>query len=131
MTFPTIQPGMPEWPAWEEYFVRHLGFEPLAMYRVRTRQQQLMTVPDQWPQWFDPGFVPGRFHPLRLDHSDAISPEARERMVQKFAKLCPHLRERALCQEAKVHAVHSRGLARDLPSQHEPPSEQPEHARKD
>ena len=52
-TFPTIKQGMPEWQSWETYFRNYLGFDPLAMKRVRADQQKSMTVPTQWPEWFD------------------------------------------------------------------------------
>lgn len=51
--FPIIKPDSAEWNAWERYFLEHLGFEPLAMKRVRWGMQQSMTVPSQWPEWFD------------------------------------------------------------------------------
>lgn len=55
--FPTIQPGSPEWQRWEAYFREYLGFDPLAMRRVRFGQQQSMTVPTQWPEWFDSNYT--------------------------------------------------------------------------
>lgn len=54
--FPIIKPGSPEWEAWDRYFRGHLGFHPYAMQRVLSGQQQSMTVPAQWPEWFDPSF---------------------------------------------------------------------------
>lgn len=53
---PTIKPGTAEWQAWERYFVNHLGFEPWAMTAARLGQIEKMTVPAQWPEWFDSEF---------------------------------------------------------------------------
>jgi hypothetical protein len=53
---PTIKLGSAEWQAWERYFIEHLGFEPFAMKRARAEEGREMTVPAQWPEWFDSGF---------------------------------------------------------------------------
>src|SRR5262245_56997002 len=53
---PTISPGSEEWSDWERYFRDHLGWEPYAMKLARTGQIASMTVPTQWPQWFDDSF---------------------------------------------------------------------------
>ena len=50
---PIIKPETPEWSAWQRYFVECLGFEPLAMKRIRWGMSQMMTVPAQWPEDFD------------------------------------------------------------------------------
>src|SRR4051812_41746757 len=57
LIFPTIEPGKPEWQAWERYFKDRLGFEPWAMKAVRTERIKAMTVPAQWPEWFDSSFA--------------------------------------------------------------------------
>ena len=54
---PTIRPDTPEWQAWTRYFVSHLGFEPVAMKRVRQGMSQLMTVPDKSPEMFDGSYA--------------------------------------------------------------------------
>jgi hypothetical protein len=48
-----IRPGMAEWSSWERYFVDHLGFTPIGMKLVVWGRSQGMTVPAQWPEWFD------------------------------------------------------------------------------
>jgi hypothetical protein len=50
-----IEPGSAEWGAWDRYFRDYLGFESLAMKRVRWGQSKWgsVTVPTQWPEWFD------------------------------------------------------------------------------
>lgn len=55
---PTIKPDTNEWQAWERYFRQHLGFYPWAMWHVEHQHrvgndQAAMTVPAQWPEWFD------------------------------------------------------------------------------
>jgi hypothetical protein len=50
---PTISPKTPEFEAWRRYFVDHLGFEPIAMKRVRLGYSQEMTVPAERPEEFD------------------------------------------------------------------------------
>ena len=57
-TLPTIKPGTNEWQAWERYFRNRLGFYPWAMWHVEQahrmdRKDSAMTVPTQWPEWFD------------------------------------------------------------------------------
>lgn len=58
---PTIQPGTAEWMAWERYFIGYLGFCPWAMWHVATQHKAgnpaEMTVPAQWPEWFDTSYV--------------------------------------------------------------------------
>lgn len=57
--FPTIRPGSPEWLAWERYFDRHLHWRPWIFKAVVRGEKQVMTVPTQWPEWFDSSFVGG------------------------------------------------------------------------
>ena len=51
--FPTIKPGMPEWTAWERYFDKHLRWRPWIFKAICGGQKTEMTVPTQWPEWFD------------------------------------------------------------------------------
>jgi len=51
--FPTIRPGTEEWRTWEAYFNGYLGFDPAMMKMVRAGRFAAMTVPSQWPEWFD------------------------------------------------------------------------------
>jgi len=53
---PTIKPETAEWNAWQRYFVEHLGFEPLAMKRVRWELSKEFTVPEKWPEDFDASY---------------------------------------------------------------------------
>lgn len=58
---PTIKPGTAEWDAWERYFVNYLGFQPWMMGHVEWhhregRTDKAMTVPTQWPEWFDTSY---------------------------------------------------------------------------
>ena len=52
-SLPTIKPGSVGWIRWELYFRNHLGFEPIAMKRIRWGVSQEMTVPDDLPEQFD------------------------------------------------------------------------------
>lgn len=58
---PTIKPGTQEWLAWERYFIGYLGFSPWAMQHVGQqhswgKMDAVMTVPTQWPEWFDTSY---------------------------------------------------------------------------
>ncbi len=57
---PTISQGQPEFEAWREYFEHHLRWVPYVMQLAIADDQKSMTVPAQWPQWFDASFQPGR-----------------------------------------------------------------------
>lgn len=63
---PTIKPGTDEWMAWERYFNGHLGFQPWVMRRValdhltEKESDSVMTVPTQWPEWFDTSYSEAR-----------------------------------------------------------------------
>lgn len=57
MAFPTITPETPECKAWERYFDLHLGGRPWAYQALMSGQIQAMTVPTQWPEWFDQSFT--------------------------------------------------------------------------
>jgi hypothetical protein len=57
LEFPTIEPGTPECVAWERYFRIHLGGVPHAFQMLMERRIRAMTVPAQWPEWFDISFV--------------------------------------------------------------------------
>ena len=50
---PTIEQGSLEWQVWQRYFMEHLGFEPVAMRRIRWGLSQKMTVPSIHPDDFD------------------------------------------------------------------------------
>lgn len=54
---PTIAPGSPEFGAWEAYFRDHLGYQPWALKAVKSHQIERMTVPAQWPEWFDTDYA--------------------------------------------------------------------------
>jgi hypothetical protein len=50
---PTIKHGSPECEAWGKYFDGHLGWQPWAFRALMDGSLQEMTVPTQWPEWFD------------------------------------------------------------------------------
>ena len=52
----TIKLGQPEFAAWEVYF-RRQGFMPAVMEMARMDRNREVTVPEQWPDWFDNSFV--------------------------------------------------------------------------
>lgn len=54
---PTISRGTPEFEAWAKYFQEHLRWEPWSLKAARTGSIQAMTVPAQWPEWFDPNYA--------------------------------------------------------------------------
>ena len=49
--------GSPEWCSWDNYLKTRLGFEFPSMARLREGRQKAVTVPTQWPQWFDPSYT--------------------------------------------------------------------------
>lgn len=55
---PVITLDSGEFPAWQEYFDRHLGGRPKAFAMMLDATIREMTVPEQVPQWFDPSFAP-------------------------------------------------------------------------
>lgn len=55
--FPTIKPVTPEWTAWERYFDTHLRWRPAIFNAVLAGRKAVMTVPTQWPEWFDSSFA--------------------------------------------------------------------------
>jgi hypothetical protein len=55
--FPVIVPGTPEWIAWQRYFDGHLRWQPWIFKAIASGQKTQMTVPTQWPEWFDSSFV--------------------------------------------------------------------------
>jgi hypothetical protein len=55
---PVITLQSREFPAWQEYFERHLGGRPMAFRMLLDGSIREMTVPEQVPQWFDPSFAP-------------------------------------------------------------------------
>lgn len=79
----------PEWSAWEHYF-HWLGCEPAQMKMVRRGELKTMTMPDQWPIWFDVEWrtkkdeVPEPVHAAR----PLPSPEERQAYIDRLtAKL--------------------------------------------
>jgi hypothetical protein len=57
---PTIVRGTEEFRVWREYFEKHLRGYPRVMQLMLENPQDRreMTVPEKWPQWFDPSFKP-------------------------------------------------------------------------
>lgn len=55
--FPTIKLGTPEFNAWMRYFDEHLRWRPWIFKALVGGQKQTMTVPTQWPEWFDLQFA--------------------------------------------------------------------------
>lgn len=54
--FPTIKYGSPEYKVWGRYFRDHLRWVPWAYARLEREEGKEMTVPTQWPEWFDSSF---------------------------------------------------------------------------
>jgi hypothetical protein len=46
----------PEYEAWARYFDIHLRWRPYVMSMVEAGQSQGLTLPAQWPEWFDPSY---------------------------------------------------------------------------
>lgn len=54
--FPTLKLASPEYIAWGRYFRDHLRWLPWAYKRLEHDEGKEMTVPTQWPEWFDSSF---------------------------------------------------------------------------
>lgn len=50
---PTIRLGDPEYEAWATYFQKYLRWQPSCLKALQQRNLHSMTVPAQWPEWFD------------------------------------------------------------------------------
>ena len=73
-----ISPGGPEWASWMRYF-DWLGARPYALKLVEWGQLPSITVPAQWPEWFDNNFATGAkpSTPTKPVHRPWVSPSAR------------------------------------------------------
>lgn len=49
--------GSEEHKAWATYFRDHLGWTPVFLKMLEAGVIEAMTVPAQWPQWFDPDYA--------------------------------------------------------------------------
>lgn len=54
---PVIWPGSPEFDAWRTYFLDHLRWRPWALEATAKGDIVGMTVPAQWPEWFDTDYA--------------------------------------------------------------------------
>ncbi len=55
--FPTISLGSPACVAWGKYFDLYLKGRPWAYRALIAGTIKEMTVPTQWPEWFDPAYA--------------------------------------------------------------------------
>ncbi len=56
---PVIRLGTDEYEAWASYFQDHLQWKPWALGALQQQKIQEMTVPAQWPEWFDTSYSSG------------------------------------------------------------------------
>ena len=56
-SYHVLTPDSPEMAAWLRYFDKALGWRPHGLTMMLDKQSKAMTVPAQWPQWFDPAFT--------------------------------------------------------------------------
>lgn len=54
--YAVIKKDTPEAEAWTAYF-RWLDYDPWAMRALKSGRIESMTVPTQWPEWFDLDFA--------------------------------------------------------------------------
>lgn len=91
---PIIKLGSPEFPAWHEYFVRHLGGVPWAMKALIAGDIESFTAPEQMPQWFDPSFEPTLGYRPVLPRDPEVSEERRftrysdDELRKRYAEQC-------------------------------------------
>jgi hypothetical protein len=86
---PTITLDSPQFPAWMEYFDRHLGGRPKAFQMLCAREIMEMTVPQRQPEWFDDSFK-GKAKSIEPEPPD--DPAARERMAKKLEQLAADMK---------------------------------------
>lgn len=55
---PTLKRDSPELAAWMKYFDDHLGGRPLCFRMLLDGSVAEMTLPERFPEWFDPTFDP-------------------------------------------------------------------------
>ncbi len=55
---PTITRESQEFAIWRDYFDRHLDGRPWCFKALAGGTIAEMTIPEQFPQWFDPSFSP-------------------------------------------------------------------------
>lgn len=73
-----------EFRAWEDYF-RVQGWEPVAFEMVRRKALPSVTVPAQWPQWFDTSFALSERRPAPEPPSPRLIDKAAiERIERQF-----------------------------------------------
>ena len=51
--------GSAEHEAWARYFDAHLRWRPWALSALERRQIEMLTMPTQWPEWFDTNYAAG------------------------------------------------------------------------
>lgn len=58
-TAATVEFGTPQWQAWKVYLLERTGALPAAMKMVENSETGTVTMPTEWPHWFDVHSVPG------------------------------------------------------------------------
>lgn len=51
-----IEAGTPKCRAWEQYF-QNRGWKPFAIKQIEKKLITGMTMPTEWPEWFDSNYV--------------------------------------------------------------------------
>lgn len=82
-----IKPGEAEWLAWERYFRGFLDWTPAVLRMVEIGTVPSMTVPCQWPEWFDDRFDAARFPPRERPVDEPAKPVSKERVAALMRQL--------------------------------------------
>lgn len=119
---PTITLGSNNFRLWHEYFAVHLGGLPWAMRALIDGQIQVMSVPEDIPQWFDPSFTPSADYRVVLPRDPEVSEEEDARMRQKFADL---LRSLGRTKRVEVRKTFRRYTGDELTAMYPPKTTEP------
>lgn len=69
--------GTEQHKAWARYFAQQ-GWKPFAIDQLETGKCQQITMPAEWPEWFEPDLAKGPAKILEFQHSLDERPEAAE-----------------------------------------------------
>jgi hypothetical protein len=86
----SIELGSPQWAAWRAYLVERTGAVPAVMRMAEKNGSGTMTMPTEWPHWFDVRSVPQAVQPPTKRPEP--TPEERRRVEAGFERLKRELR---------------------------------------
>lgn len=107
-SLPTITDASPNFAAWRQYFERHLGWTPWVLKLVLMQPGRQMTVPTEWPSWFDSGFLEDpNWRPVQ----DPVTPkQMRESLEQLRRRHGPNWGLKTVGKQERPPSVDRRAL---------------------